>query len=102
MSEDQSVVVVGAGPCGLAVACELRKLGMAVRVLDAADRATGSRAIMLWPPALEVLDAIGVLEKARERALRPKAYVLHLGSAAPVSIRLRAHCIPSSTVTAKR
>jgi 2-polyprenyl-6-methoxyphenol hydroxylase-like FAD-dependent oxidoreductase len=95
MSEEQSVVIVGAGPCGLAVACELRKLGMPVRILDAAaDRVTGSRAIMLWPPALEVLDAVGVLEQARERALRPRAYVLHLGSAAPVSIRFRPELAP--------
>lgn len=95
MSEEQPVVIAGAGPCGLAAACELRKLGMPVRILDAsADRVTGSRAIMLWPPALEVLDAIGLLEQVRERALRPKAYVLHLGSAAPTPIRIRSELAP--------
>jgi 2-polyprenyl-6-methoxyphenol hydroxylase-like FAD-dependent oxidoreductase len=95
MSEEQSVVIVGAGPCGLAAACELRKLGMPVRILDAAaDRVTGSRAIMLWPPALEVLDAIGLLEQARERALQLKAYVLHLGSATPVPIQFRPELAP--------
>jgi 2-polyprenyl-6-methoxyphenol hydroxylase-like FAD-dependent oxidoreductase len=35
MTEKTSVVVVGAGPCGLAAACELRRRGIPVRLLEA-------------------------------------------------------------------
>lgn len=74
------VVVVGAGPCGLVAACELRRRGVAVRVLEAeAQAATGSRAIILWPPTLEVLDELGVLEAARAGGVTARALAYHMG-----------------------
>src|SRR4051794_1016090 len=58
--ESPPVLVVGAGPTGLAVACGLRLHGVSVRVLD---RATGpavtSRALGLQPRGAEVLDRLG-------------------------------------------
>lgn len=90
MNKETAVLIIGAGPCGLAAACELKKLGIHVRILDASpDRVTESRAIMLWPPALEVLDGIGLLESVTRRALRPGAYAYHLGSGSPSLVRFR-------------
>ncbi len=44
------VLIVGAGPVGLAAGCELLSLGVPVRILDAAaDRPKGTRALQLWP-----------------------------------------------------
>jgi 2-polyprenyl-6-methoxyphenol hydroxylase-like FAD-dependent oxidoreductase len=95
VNKDQSVLIAGAGPCGLVVACALRKLGITVRILDSeADRATGSRAIMLWPPALEVLDGIGLLQNVRRRALQPQAYIYHIGSGRPMRVRFRPEYAP--------
>lgn len=95
MSNKESVLIVGAGPCGLAVACELTKLGVAVRILDAEpERMTGSRAIMLWPPAQEVLDGLGLLVEVRSRALVPDGYAYHIGSGAPSRVEIRPGLAP--------
>ncbi|MFE1381940.1 FAD-dependent monooxygenase [Streptomyces sp. NPDC058740] len=60
----QSVLVVGAGPVGLVVACELLQQGIAVRVVDAGRGHTAhSRANVVWPRNLELLDRIGVTEE---------------------------------------
>ncbi|ORI17275.1 FAD-dependent monooxygenase [Rhodococcus sp. 1168] len=58
-----SVLVVGAGPVGLALACELIIGGAEVTVISK-DRRVGphSRATILWPRILELLDRIGVAE----------------------------------------
>ncbi|MFF4255937.1 FAD-dependent oxidoreductase [Streptomyces sp. NPDC001663] len=73
------VVIVGAGPCGLALACALLQQDVPVRVLDAAERrAGGSRAVLLWPPALEVFASLGVRDLASERGLPVSALTYHL------------------------
>ena len=57
------VVVAGAGPVGLTLACELNRLGVDCRIADAApDRAVVSRATDLHAGSLEVWDRIGVAE----------------------------------------
>lgn len=67
---DDDVVVVGAGPTGLALACGLRAAGVGVRVLDQADGpAVTSRALGLQPRGVEVLDRLGALGDLPERAV---------------------------------
>lgn len=65
-----SVLVVGAGPTGLAVACGLRAAGVEVQVVD---RATGpavtSRALGLMPRGVEVLARLGALGNLPARSL---------------------------------
>ncbi|MHA4817762.1 FAD-dependent monooxygenase [Streptomyces aculeolatus] len=73
------VVVVGAGPCGLVTACELLRLGLPVRLLEAdTEPHTGSRAVLLWPPTLDVLDGLGMLDDALARGVRPAALAYHM------------------------
>jgi len=56
------VLVVGAGPTGLTLACELARHGVACRVVEKAPRLfIGSRAKGLQPRSLEVLEDLGVL-----------------------------------------
>jgi len=72
------VVIVGAGPCGLATACGLLGRGIPARVIDASPEAgTGSRAVMLWPPVLDMLDELGVLAAAEQHGYRPRALAYH-------------------------
>jgi 2-polyprenyl-6-methoxyphenol hydroxylase-like FAD-dependent oxidoreductase len=64
------VLVVGAGPTGLAVACGLRAAGVEATVVDgAAGPAVTSRALGLQPRGVEVLDRLGALGDLPDRAL---------------------------------
>ncbi|MER5516935.1 FAD-dependent monooxygenase [Streptomyces sp. NPDC002763] len=84
-----TVLVVGAGPCGLAMAAQLSRLGVPVTVVDAADRPhTGSRAILLWPPVREVLGELGLAERAARDSVQPAALHYHLGSGGSVRVPL--------------
>src|SRR3984885_12316665 len=59
-----AVVVVGAGPVGLAVAVDLAQRGVRVVLLDDSDRiGEGSRGICWSKRTLEILDRLGVGER---------------------------------------
>ena len=74
---DTDVVVVGAGPTGLALACGLRAAGVGVRVLDQADGpAVTSRALGLQPRGVEVLDRLGALGDLPDRALPVREVII--------------------------
>jgi len=58
-----TVLVVGAGPAGLTLACDLRRRGIDVRVVAAAAATfPGSRAKGIQPRTQEVFDDLGVLD----------------------------------------
>ncbi|WP_395363522.1 FAD-dependent oxidoreductase [Streptomyces sp. YH02] len=58
------VLIVGAGPVGLAAAVSLRLQGVPVTVVDkAASPHTHPKAVVLWPRALEVFDGLGVADR---------------------------------------
>ncbi|AXH34385.1 FAD-dependent oxidoreductase [Humibacter sp. BT305] len=61
--DDADVLIVGAGPVGLAAAVTLRRRGAPVRIVDAAPQgATTSRAAVIHARTLEVLSTIGMAE----------------------------------------
>lgn len=84
MNTDVDVLVVGAGPAGLTLACDLQRRGVNHRVISAASGGfEGSRAKAVQPRTLEVLDDLGVLDDLqRHGTLYPKLG-LHLG---PVTV----------------
>ena len=61
MGTSTDVLVVGAGPTGLTLACDLRRRGVDCTVVDrAATHHTRSRGKGLQPRSLEVLDDLGI------------------------------------------
>lgn len=76
---DPEVLVAGAGPTGLALACGLRAHGVSTRVVDrAAGPATTSRANILFGRGVEVLrrlDALGDLPRHAVEPLRLTTYI---------------------------
>ncbi|UXA18608.1 FAD-dependent monooxygenase [Mycobacterium sp. SMC-4] len=77
---DTDVLVVGAGPTGLALACALRLQGVGVRVVDrAGGPATTSRANFLHARGSEVLGRIGALGSLPDESLRAMRIINYLG-----------------------
>ncbi|MFJ4038461.1 FAD-dependent oxidoreductase [Microbacterium sp. NPDC090007] len=65
------VLVVGAGPVGLALAADLRARGVDVEIVDRRDAVGGgTRAIGIHSPALTLLEASGATDGIRSRAVR--------------------------------
>jgi 2-polyprenyl-6-methoxyphenol hydroxylase-like FAD-dependent oxidoreductase len=74
------VLVVGAGPTGLALAAQLEALGATVRIVDRQlDRVHESRALVVLPRTLEVLRGLGVSEKLVERGNDAVQLEMHFG-----------------------
>ncbi|MBV9320580.1 MAG: FAD-dependent monooxygenase, partial [Mycobacterium sp.] len=71
MSNQTDVLIVGAGPVGLMLACELRRRDIGCRVIDKyAQFPSTSRANGLQPRAVEVLDNLGIAAKIVAEAYR--------------------------------
>jgi 2-polyprenyl-6-methoxyphenol hydroxylase-like FAD-dependent oxidoreductase len=65
------VLVVGAGPVGLALAADLRARGVDVEVVERrVDAGGGTRAIGIHSPALTLLEACGATDGIRAEAVR--------------------------------
>lgn len=61
------VLVVGAGPVGLTLACELARNGVSCRIIDkAAAPVTTSRALAIFPRTLEVFQIMNMIDPVLE------------------------------------
>ncbi|WP_327156036.1 FAD-dependent monooxygenase [Streptomyces tubercidicus] len=69
---ERPVLIVGGGPVGLVLACELLSQGVPVRVIDGTPPGSSlhSRAIVVWPRSLELLHRIGAAEPLAEAGNR--------------------------------
>jgi 2-polyprenyl-6-methoxyphenol hydroxylase-like FAD-dependent oxidoreductase len=75
---ETDVIIIGAGPTGLTLACDLARRDVSFRIVDkAAEPFTGSRGKGVQPRTLEVFDDLGIVEE-----------LLPAGSAYP---RMNAH-----------
>lgn len=84
-----AILVVGAGPTGLALAAQLRWFGARVRIVDRSlDRARESRALAVQARTLEVLDAIGLGDALVARGNTSTRLVIHLGARPVAAARL--------------
>jgi 2-polyprenyl-6-methoxyphenol hydroxylase-like FAD-dependent oxidoreductase len=85
------VLVVGAGPTGLTLACQLARFGARFRIIDKQpDRARESRALGVQARSLEILQVLGLGEALAARGRTTTRLMLHVDRDAPVAIDLGA------------
>jgi 2-polyprenyl-6-methoxyphenol hydroxylase-like FAD-dependent oxidoreductase len=71
LPSERDVVIVGAGPVGLALAAELRRRGVSALALDRLEEgANTSRAAAVHARTLEVLETLGITEDLLSRGVR--------------------------------
>jgi 2-polyprenyl-6-methoxyphenol hydroxylase-like FAD-dependent oxidoreductase len=86
---DVDVLIVGAGPTGLALATQLQSFGTKFRIVDRAfDRAHESRALAVQARTLELLDISGLADALVARGRTSTRFVLHLGARTAASLTL--------------
>ena len=91
-----TVLVVGAGPVGLTAACQLARLGVRVRVVEALERpTTESRAVGVHARSLEMLAALGVLPQLEARGRRMPGLAMIDGRTGATRLRIDATHVPS-------
>ncbi|TDQ53449.1 FAD-dependent monooxygenase [Actinorugispora endophytica] len=91
---ETDVLVVGAGPTGLALAAQLAACGARFLIVDrATDPARESRALVVQPRTLEVLAGLGVTDALLARGNRAVGLRMHAGGR---SVPLRLFDIGSS------
>jgi 2-polyprenyl-6-methoxyphenol hydroxylase-like FAD-dependent oxidoreductase len=84
-SEQPRVLIVGAGPTGLTLACDLARRGIPLRLVDSAPEPfIGSRAKGLQPRTLEVFEDLGIIESVLGYGGDYPRFCTHVG---PLSVR---------------
>ncbi|MDR3491138.1 MAG: FAD-dependent monooxygenase [Gammaproteobacteria bacterium] len=64
MNNPLPVLIVGAGPVGLLMACELARRGVSFRIIDAKpERTTASNATWIQTRTIEILDLMGIADR---------------------------------------
>ena len=87
--QDVDVLVVGAGPTGLTLACQLARFGARFRIIDKQrDRVRESRALAVQARSLEVLQGVGLGEALAQRGRTTTQLMLHVDRDEPVEVDL--------------
>lgn len=86
------VLIVGAGPAGLTLACDLRRRGVQFRIINAAPGGfAGSRAKGVQARTQEVLDDLGVLNDLQAHSTLYPKLGLHLGPFTVAKTMIKLH-----------
>lgn len=73
------VLVVGAGPVGLTAAIELRRRGVACRIIDPLlEPPQYAKAVGIQPRSLEVFESMGVLRHILDAAIQMRGQIVYV------------------------
>jgi pentachlorophenol monooxygenase len=79
MQAEVDVLVVGAGPVGLTVACELGRRGVSCRVVDAlAEPAGVAKAVGIQPRTLEIWEDMSIVRQALDAAIELRGQIVYV------------------------
>ena len=91
MTPRLDVLIVGAGPIGLTLACHLRRLGMAVRLIEKrSGPSVHSKAIGLQYRVSEVLARLGIVDRFVAQGASPTTVNIYAGDERLVQLRFAA------------
>ncbi len=77
-SDNPTPLIVGAGPVGLTLACELTRHGVRPRIIERApERSQNSKALAIFPRTLEMLETMGVVDHFLAAGQRLQGLSLH-------------------------
>lgn len=69
MNLDKEILIVGAGPSGLMMACQLSRWGISTKIIDQqSERANESRAFGIQAKSMEIFQNLGIVEQFLESA----------------------------------
>jgi 2-polyprenyl-6-methoxyphenol hydroxylase-like FAD-dependent oxidoreductase len=79
MTSDVDVLVVGAGPVGLMLACELRRRGVRCQIIDALEEPPQyAKAVGIQPRTLEVWEDMGLVDRVLDLAVELRGQLLYV------------------------
>jgi 2-polyprenyl-6-methoxyphenol hydroxylase-like FAD-dependent oxidoreductase len=91
VSRHLDVLIVGAGPIGLTLACHLRLLGLEIRLIEKrAGPSVHSKAIGLQYRVSEVLARLGVIDRFVAQGGSPTTVNIYAGDERLVQLRFMA------------
>lgn len=95
MEDSATPLVIGAGPVGLVMACELARHGVRCRIIDqAAQPSHSSKALAIFPRTLEHLDSMGIAKPFLEMGHRVRGLSIHHGPDRLAAVDLTAVATP--------
>ncbi len=81
LKSETDVLIVGAGPTGLTMACELLRRGISCRLLDKSDAPSQtSKALGIQSRTLEVFEDMGIIEKVLAQGTQATAANIYEGN----------------------
>jgi 2-polyprenyl-6-methoxyphenol hydroxylase-like FAD-dependent oxidoreductase len=92
VADAPDVLIVGAGPVGLALAGDLRRRGIRCRLIDSAERAAQqTKAVGIQARTLEMLARLGLAQTAIERGLHTSQFSIYSAGKRLIGIDFREH-----------
>jgi 4,5-epoxidase len=89
MKSEPDVLIAGAGPTGLTLACGLLANGVTARVVDKlTEPVTTSRALGLQPRGIEVVDRLGALGDLPAKAVQVEQIAVHISGKHAANVRV--------------
>jgi 2-polyprenyl-6-methoxyphenol hydroxylase-like FAD-dependent oxidoreductase len=84
---DIDVLVVGGGPVGLTAACELRRRGVACRIIDQLESPPQyAKAVGIQPRTLEVWEDMGLVRDALDAGLEMRGMAMYMNGALKATV----------------
>ena len=104
MTDPVDVLIVGAGPVGLLLACELARDGVAVRIIERSEKRTYfCKALGITARTLEIFDTLDIADAAIDAGLWLRGITIHqdgkLANTFDLPVDLAAQGLPYGTLS---